>query len=72
MINSEIVAIVIAFSSVLWVELVRDAYHVLAHIWQPLYRLHLQHHRVFKPDLSVASDSIYRQGNWYNDLPGRR
>ena len=69
MVNSEIVAIAIAVGSVLWVELVRDCYHVLAHIWQPLYRLHVQHHRVFKPDLSVASDSIYRQANWYNDLP---
>ncbi len=69
MVNSEILAIAIALGSVLWVELVRDTYHVLAHSWQPLYRLHLQHHRVFKPDLSVASESIYRQANWYNDLP---
>ena len=67
--NPEIVAIATALGSVLWVELVRDCYHVLAHIWPPLYRLHVQHHRVFKPDLSVVSDSIYRQGNWYNDLP---
>ena len=59
----------IALSSVLWVELVRDIYHVLSHVWQPLYRLHSWHHRVFRPDLSVANDTIYRQAHWYNDVP---
>jgi monoglucosyldiacylglycerol epimerase len=62
-------AIVIAFSSVLWVELVRDVYHILSHLWQPLYRLHVWHHRVFRLDLSVTSETIYRQAHWYNDLP---
>ena len=61
--------VVIALSSVLWVELVRDVYHTLSHLWQPLYRLHVWHHRVFRPDLSVVSDKIYRQAHWYNDLP---
>lgn len=55
--------------TILWVELVRDTYHVLAHHWQPLYRLHVWHHRVFRPDLSVASETIYRQAHWYNDVP---
>jgi sterol desaturase/sphingolipid hydroxylase (fatty acid hydroxylase superfamily) len=67
--HPEIAAIAMAFGSVLGAELVRDCYHVLAHVWQPLYRLHVQHHRVFKPDLSVVSEAIYRQANWYNDLP---
>jgi monoglucosyldiacylglycerol epimerase len=62
-------AIAIGFSSVLWVELVRDIYHTLSHLWQPLYRLHVWHHRVFRRDLSVASETIYRQAHWYNDLP---
>ena len=62
-------AIAIALSSVLWVELVRDIYHTLSHLWQPLYRLHVWHHRVFRPDLSVINDNIYRQAHWYNDLP---
>ncbi|MBD2396045.1 bifunctional sterol desaturase/short chain dehydrogenase [Cyanobacterium aponinum FACHB-4101] len=61
--------LVIALCSVIWVELVRDVYHFLAHVWQPLYRLHSWHHRIFKPDLSVNSEAIYRQANWYNDLP---
>lgn len=61
--------LVIALLSIIWVELIRDCYHLLAHIWQPLYRLHSWHHRVFKPDLSVNSETIYRQAHWYNDLP---
>jgi hypothetical protein len=61
--------IAIALASVIWVELVRDLYHTLAHIWQPLYRLHVWHHRVFRRDLSVVSEAIYRQAHWYNDVP---
>ncbi|MFN6273822.1 MAG: sterol desaturase, partial [Microcystis sp.] len=34
--------------SIIWVEIVRDSYHALAHHWQPLYRLHVWHHRVFR------------------------
>ena len=59
----------IAIGSVLWVELVRDVYHVLSHLWQPLYRLHVWHHRVFRRDLSTVSNTIYRQAHWYNDVP---
>ncbi len=70
MINSSfLMAMAIALMSMIWVELVRDCYHYLAHIWQPLYRLHSWHHRVFKPDLSVNSETIYRQAHWYNDVP---
>ena len=59
----------IALASVLWVELIRDVYHTLSHLWQPLYRLHVWHHKVFRRDLSVVSDTIYRQAHWYNDVP---
>ncbi|WP_425590775.1 bifunctional sterol desaturase/short chain dehydrogenase [Cyanobacterium sp. DS4] len=64
-----VIPLAIAVCSVIWVELIRDVYHFLAHVWQPLYRLHSWHHRIFKPDLSVNSEAIYRQANWYNDLP---
>ncbi|MFM7441356.1 MAG: bifunctional sterol desaturase/short chain dehydrogenase, partial [Snowella sp.] len=40
-----------------------------AHVWQPLYKLHGWHHRVFRPDLSVTSEEIYRKAHWYNDVP---
>ena len=59
----------IAVISIFWVELVRDIYHALSHVWQPLYRLHVWHHKVFRRDLSVVSDTIYRQAHWYNDVP---
>ena len=61
--------VAIAIGSIFWVELVRDCYHALSHMWKPLYRLHIWHHKVFRPDLSVVSESIYRQAHWYNDLP---
>lgn len=59
----------IALVSVLWVEIVRDVYHTLSHLFPPLYRLHVWHHKVFRPDLSVVNDTIYRQAHWYNDVP---
>ncbi|MGH2416064.1 MAG: bifunctional sterol desaturase/short chain dehydrogenase, partial [Microcystaceae cyanobacterium] len=69
MIIVEIATIALALGSVLWVELVRDCYHALSHYWPPLYRLHIWHHRVFRQDLSVVSEGIYRQAHWYNDVP---
>ena len=64
-----VAGLAIALASVLWVELIRDLYHTLSHLWQPLYRLHVWHHKVFRRDLSVVSDTIYRQAHWYNDVP---
>ncbi|MEW6491641.1 MAG: bifunctional sterol desaturase/short chain dehydrogenase [Cyanobacteriota bacterium] len=55
--------------SVLWAELVRDFYHVLSHYWPPLYRLHVWHHRVFRPNWTAVSDTVYRQAQWKNDVP---
>ena len=55
--------------SIVWVEIVRDCYHVLSHYWTPLYRLHAWHHRVFRTNLSPVSEEIYRKAHWYNDLP---
>ena len=69
MISSWVTGLAIALASVLWVELVRDVYHTLSHLWQPLYRLHVWHHKVFRRDLSVVNDTIYRQAHWYNDVP---
>jgi monoglucosyldiacylglycerol epimerase len=63
------IGLTIAIASVLWVEIIRDVYHTLSHLWQPLYRLHVWHHRVFRRDLSVVNDTIYRQAHWYNDVP---
>ncbi|MCP2730737.1 bifunctional sterol desaturase/short chain dehydrogenase [Limnofasciculus baicalensis] len=66
---SLIIAVSWGLGSVLWVEVVRDFYHTLSHYYPPLYRLHVWHHRVFRPDLTPASDEIYREAHWYNDVP---
>lgn len=63
------VILTLAVGSILWVELVRDCYHALAHVVPPLYRLHNWHHKVFRPDLTPVSEQIYRQAHWYNDVP---
>lgn len=59
----------IALLTVVWVELIRDSYHLLSHYWKPLYRLHQIHHRVFRPDLSVVNPELYRRSQWQNDVP---
>lgn len=64
-----LISISIFFCSILWVEIIRDSYHALAHIWQPLYRLHVWHHRVFRPDYTVTNETIYQQAQWHNDVP---
>ncbi|MEC4803350.1 MAG: bifunctional sterol desaturase/short chain dehydrogenase [Jaaginema sp. PMC 1079.18] len=69
MINHGLAIAGYVIGSVLWVEVIRDFYHILAHVWQPLYRLHGWHHRVFRPDLTPANPEIYRQAHWYNDVP---
>lgn len=69
MVINVITATSLLLGSILWVEIVRDCYHALSHHWTPLYRLHVWHHRVFRPDLSPVSEEIYRQAHWYNDLP---
>lgn len=69
MLTSAIAIAALTLSSLLWVEIVRDSYHTFAHIWQPLYRLHVWHHRVFRPDLTPASEAIYRKAQWYHDVP---
>ena len=69
MVNFWIAIAAWGLGSVLWVELVRDFYHVLSHYWPPLYRLHVWHHRVFRPDLTAVNDTIYRQAQWRNDVP---
>jgi monoglucosyldiacylglycerol epimerase len=69
MISTITTATVWALGSLLWVEVVRDSYHAISHYWQPLYRLHVWHHRVFRQDLTAVSEEIYQKAHWYNDVP---
>ncbi|MCU0546217.1 MAG: bifunctional sterol desaturase/short chain dehydrogenase [Oscillatoriaceae cyanobacterium Prado104] len=59
----------LAIASVCWAEIVRDFYHVASHYWPPLYKLHAWHHRVFRPNLTPVSDTIYKQAHWRHDVP---
>jgi hypothetical protein len=58
-----------AVASIFLAEIVRDSYHVIAHILPPLSRWHAWHHRVFRPNLTPVSDKVYRQASWYHDVP---
>ena len=69
MLTAAIAGLGLVLASLLWVEVVRDFYHALAHYWTPLMRLHNWHHRVFRPDLTPVSQAIYRKAQWYHDLP---
>ncbi len=55
--------------SIVLAEIVRDCYHLSGHYWRPLQRLHMLHHKVYRPDLSVTSPEIYRQAQLCNDVP---
>ena len=69
MMTSWIAIVALGLGSLLWVEIIRDFYHLLCHYWSPLHRLHVSHHRVFRRDLTVVSDSTYRRAQWVNDVP---
>jgi monoglucosyldiacylglycerol epimerase len=59
----------LALGSVLLAEVVRDSYHVLAHVWGPLTRIHAIHHKVYNTNLEVLSPELYRKAHWYGDVP---
>ncbi|HEY9736972.1 MAG TPA: bifunctional sterol desaturase/short chain dehydrogenase [Trichocoleus sp.] len=56
-------------ASIFTVEVVRDVYHVVSHLWPPLVRLHNWHHRAFKKDFTTVSEEVYRKAQIYNDVP---
>ena len=69
MVNYSIAIAAWGLGSFVLVELVRDLYHLVCHIWPPLYRLHGWHHRVFRRNFTPVSHKIYRQAQWRHDLP---
>jgi monoglucosyldiacylglycerol epimerase len=69
MINLGFATIGLGLSSILWAEIVRDFYHALAHVWPPLYRLHVWHHKAFQVDLEITDGAIYRKSQLLNDVP---
>jgi monoglucosyldiacylglycerol epimerase len=67
--STVLTAIAWGLGSILWAEIIRDVYHFISHHWPPLYRQHVWHHRVFRRDLTFASQKIYQEAHWHNDLP---
>ncbi|MDJ0555179.1 MAG: bifunctional sterol desaturase/short chain dehydrogenase [Microcoleaceae cyanobacterium MO_207.B10] len=67
--NPWIINISLVLGSIFFVEVVRDIYHVVSHLWSPLYKWHGWHHRVFRPDLTPVSTDIYQKATWYHDVP---
>ncbi|MDZ4877660.1 MAG: Monoglucosyldiacylglycerol epimerase [Chroococcidiopsis cubana SAG 39.79] len=59
-----------AAGSIILVELVRDAYHMLSHQLKWLYQQHhIWHHKAFHSDLSIVSEDLYRRSHWHHDVP---
>jgi hypothetical protein len=56
-------------SAIVFTELVRDAYHLAGHYWQPLKRGHNLHHKAYRPDLTIASLEMYQKAQLNNDVP---
>ena len=59
----------LGLGSVIGAELVRDAYHLAGHYWQPLQGFHNLHHKAYRRDLSMTSLEAYQKAQWYNDVP---
>lgn len=55
--------------SIVLVEMVRDIYHIVSHLWPPLQTLHNWHHRAYKKDFTPISGEIYSKAHLYNDVP---
>ncbi len=55
--------------SLLWVEVVRDVRHWLAHEYPRLMPKHYLHHRLFTADLNAVSEELYRESQWHHDVP---
>ncbi|MGF1537120.1 MAG: bifunctional sterol desaturase/short chain dehydrogenase, partial [Elainellaceae cyanobacterium] len=62
-------AIWLGLGSVVFVELVRDVYHVVSHYWPPLLKLHKLHHQLYRKDFSIINLHTYRIAQIYNDAP---
>lgn len=55
--------------SVFLVEMVRDGYHMVSHLWPPLMRLHNWHHKAYRKDFTPVSTELYRKAQLHNDVP---
>jgi hypothetical protein len=64
-----LIQILLGLLSVLFAEVVRDAYHLAGHYWKPLQSFHNLHHKAYRRDLSMTSFEAYKKAQLYNDVP---
>lgn len=64
-----LVQCLLGISAIVLAELIRDAYHLAGHYWQPLRKFHNLHHKAYRPDLTIASLETYQRAQLYNDVP---
>ncbi|BAU09626.1 NAD dependent epimerase/dehydratase family protein [Leptolyngbya sp. NIES-3755] len=64
-----LVQCLLGISAIVLAELMRDAYHLAGHYWQPLRKFHNLHHKAYRPDLTIASLETYQRAQLYNDVP---
>lgn len=63
------IAIGCGLGSVVFVEIIRDVYHVTSHYWPPLLRWHKLHHQLYRKDFSIINGDTYRRAQLVNDAP---
>ncbi|MFB2895231.1 bifunctional sterol desaturase/short chain dehydrogenase [Aerosakkonemataceae cyanobacterium BLCC-F50] len=63
------IQLLLGLLSVLFAEVVRDAYHLAGHYWKPLQSFHNLHHKAYRRDLSMTSLEAYKKAQLYNDVP---
>ncbi|XWK88464.1 MAG: bifunctional sterol desaturase/short chain dehydrogenase [Phormidium sp.] len=63
------IQLLLGLLSVLFAEVVRDAYHLAGHYWKPLQSFHNLHHKAYRRDLSMTSFEAYKKAQLYNDVP---
>ncbi|MEN9269449.1 MAG: bifunctional sterol desaturase/short chain dehydrogenase [Thermostichales cyanobacterium HHBFW_bins_127] len=64
-----VLGMVWAVLAVVWVELIRDGRHWLAHRFPKAFLGHYVHHRAYRQDWSWVSEKLYREAEWRNDVP---
>ncbi|GAP98579.1 bifunctional sterol desaturase/short chain dehydrogenase [Leptolyngbya sp. NIES-2104] len=67
--NQLLVQCLLGISAIVLAELIRDAYHLAGHYWQPLRKFHNLHHKAYRPDLTIANLETYQRAQLYNDVP---
>jgi sterol desaturase/sphingolipid hydroxylase (fatty acid hydroxylase superfamily) len=61
--------LLLGLGTVILAEIVRDSYHLAGHYWSPLQGWHNLHHKAYRRDLSIVSQTAYQKAQLLNDAP---